>query len=113
MSETILHSLDYRAAFTADLKKSLPRIPKVDAVEDFWAFSEAGKKLAKLHTEYEDVVPWSDLDITHDLEFDSNAADAYAVKKMRYPKVPNPNDPDSRKIDDKTTIVFNPYITIS
>ena len=40
-------------AFAADLKKSLPRIPQVDNAEDFWAFSNAGRELAHLHTEYE------------------------------------------------------------
>jgi len=47
------------------------------------------------------------------LGFDSNTADAYLVEKMRYPKVSNPDDQDGRKIDDKTRIILNPYITIS
>ena len=36
----ILHSPDYRMAFAADLKKSLPRIPQVATARDFWAFSK-------------------------------------------------------------------------
>ena len=32
---------------------------------------------------------------------------------MRFPKVSNPDDPDGRKIDNKTTIIYNPSITIA
>lgn len=39
----ILHSPDYRTAFAADLKKSLPRIPPVSTAEDFWAFANSGR----------------------------------------------------------------------
>src|SRR5579875_1571903 len=49
----LLHSADYRAAFAADLKKMLPRIPKVASPEDFRAFTAAGKELAVLHVGYE------------------------------------------------------------
>jgi predicted helicase len=40
----ILHSPDYRSAFATDLKKSLPRIPQVQAAAEFWAFSKAGRE---------------------------------------------------------------------
>jgi len=109
----VLHSPDYRKTFAADLKKSLPRIPQAGNSADFWAFSKAGQKLAELHTEYEQVAPWPDLEITYGLGFDADIADAYRVEKMRYPKVSNPDDPDIRKVDDKTTIIFNPQITVS
>ena len=42
----ILHSPDYRERFAADLKKSLPRIPIVENVNDFMDFYQYGKKLA-------------------------------------------------------------------
>lgn len=51
----ILHSPQYRQRFAFDLKKSLPRIPIVDSVDDFTAFVNAGKKLAQLHLHYEQV----------------------------------------------------------
>ena len=38
--------------------KALPRIPAVKRPEDFWAFSKAGRKLADLHVEYENVEPY-------------------------------------------------------
>ena len=34
-------------------KKSLPRIPLVDDVKDFWSFSKAGRALADLYINYE------------------------------------------------------------
>lgn len=49
----LLHSPQYRERFADDLKKSLPRIPIVDNVQDFMAFYKAGKELADLHLNYE------------------------------------------------------------
>lgn len=50
---TLLHSKQYRERFADDLKKSLPRIPIVDNVQDFMDFYKAGKELADLHLNYE------------------------------------------------------------
>jgi predicted helicase len=47
----------YRSTFSADLKKMLPRLPLVDHLRDFWAFSQAGRQLAELHIFYEQVPP--------------------------------------------------------
>jgi len=38
-----LHSSPYRETFASDLKKMLPRLPLVEDVRDFWAFSKAGE----------------------------------------------------------------------
>ena len=54
----LLHSKDYRERFAADLKKSLPRIPIVDSLDDFMEFYKAGKELADLHLNYETVAPY-------------------------------------------------------
>lgn len=108
----ILHSPDYRNAYAADLNKSLPRVPQVDAVEDFWAFSTAGQELARLHTEYESVEPWPDLTYERSVGFDASHRDAYRVLKMKHPKVPDPADPKGRKIDDPSRIIYNDWITI-
>jgi len=53
----LLHSSIYRVTFADDLKKSLPRIPLLDSTDDFWAFSNAGRDLAHLHLNYEQVPP--------------------------------------------------------
>jgi len=61
---SFLHSPDYRATFANDLKKQLPRLPLVDDVRDFWKFSKAGRQLAELHIDYEQVPPHKDVKIT-------------------------------------------------
>jgi len=49
----LLHSQDYRTRFADDLRKSLPRIPIVEDVNDFMAFYKAGRDLADLHLNYD------------------------------------------------------------
>jgi len=115
----ILHSPQYRERFAADLKKSLPRIPIVDKVEDFMAFYKAGKALAELHLNYEQVPPSPDV-ISHiaDAEFIEPTAEApfgytiydhYAVDKMTFPKVRNEA---GKLVSDKSRIIYNGNITI-
>jgi predicted helicase len=108
----ILHSPDYRSAFAADLRKSLPRIPEVAVADEFWAFSKAGRELAHLHTEYESVQPWPDLSYTHAAGFDPQHPDAYRVLKMKHPKVTDPHGADGAKIEDRSRIIYNDWITV-
>lgn len=91
----LLHSLDYRREFSNDLKKILPRLPLVDKLEDFWAFSEAGRKLAKLHVDYEEVDPHASVKVS------GTQNNNYHVTKMKFIKK-----------DDKSTIIYNNQITI-
>lgn len=51
----LLHHPSYRAAYQADLKKMLPRIPKCAG---FFAYSNIGRQLAGLHANYELVEPY-------------------------------------------------------
>ncbi len=46
----LLHHPVYRERYAANLKRDLPHIPYAD---DFWAFADAGSKLAELHVNYE------------------------------------------------------------
>ena len=92
----ILHSEDYRTKFSADLKKMLPRIPLVDKVEDFWAFSDAGKDLAKLHLNYEDQAPIASVKVIGE----DNGI--FTVDKMRF-----------KSKQDKSEIIYNQYIRIT
>jgi predicted helicase len=98
----LLHSSDYRERFADNLVKELPRIPRVKTVADFWKFSQAGRKLADLHVNYESVAPYP-------LNIESagkKLVDAdYAVEKMRYGK--------KGKETDLTTLHYNPKITLS
>ena len=79
--------------------------------EDFWAFANAGRELAHLHTEYETVEPWPEL------------KHAYATRLRQGPsrRLPGPQDeapeggrPGDRgkKVEDRTRIVYNDWITI-
>ena len=75
----VLHAPDFRERFANDLAKELPRIPFAD---DFHAFADAGKALARLHLGYETCRK-------HRLEVASQVRDnasRYALdkRKMRY-----------------------------
>lgn len=100
----LLHSEDYRQRFAADLKKSLPRIPIVERVEDFMDFYKYGKKLADLHLNYESepacpgVVVKGDKKLTGD---DSDYEYFRVWDKMRF-----------KSKNDKSTIIYNGNITI-
>lgn len=106
----VLHAPDYRHAFAADLKKSLPRIPQVSTSADFWAFATAGRELATLHTDYESIDPWPGLTRVHASGFRDDHPDAYRVLKMKHPKVTDPAT--GQKVEDRTRIVYNDWITI-
>lgn len=106
-----LHSKNYREKYANDLKKMLPRIPLVDEVSDFWAFSDAGRELADLHLNYENVkgnygVVYSiDLPKTSHLLKSLSQEEVdyinYKVVKMRFPSK-----------DQKDTIIYNEQIKI-
>lgn len=91
-----LHSASYREMFSNDLKKMLPRLPLLEEVKDFWAFSKAGRKLADLHLNYETLAPFADAKVSGD------DGKFYTVEKLRFPKK-----------DQKDTIIYNSKITIS
>ena len=115
----ILHSTQYRERFAADLKKSLPRIPIVDKVEDFMAFYKAGKALAELHLNYEQVPPSPDVtatiadavykEPTDDEPFGYTKYSHFRVLKMVFPKVRNEA---GKRVPDKSRIIYNDNITI-
>jgi predicted helicase len=98
----ILHSPEYRERYAADLKKMLPRIPKV---KQFAEFEEAGRKLADLHVNYETVAPYPLTISTGSTREEDLTVDELRVTKMRFAgKRPNV---------DKSTIVYNDLITLS
>jgi len=102
----VLHSPEYRERFAADLKKMLPRIP---FTEDFWTFSNAGRELGGLHVGYESVEPWSVTETLTAMPFSADGQQVddralYRVEKMRFGK--------DGKMVDKSTIIYNQYITL-
>ncbi|MGK0488244.1 MAG: putative helicase [Candidatus Endobugula sp.] len=92
----ILHSRDYRTAFANDLKKMLPRVPLVEDVRDFWKFSKAGRQLAELHINYEEVTPHEGVEVSEE------SSGNFKVQKMRFPKK-----------NQKDTIIYNSKILVS
>lgn len=73
----ILHSPEYRERFASNLKKELPRIP---LAEDFVAFCRAGRELAHLHLDYEEVEPWAAI------EEDGDSVNPGRTVKMKFGK---------------------------
>lgn len=109
----ILHSPDYRQVFANDLKKMLPRLPLLDDVRDFWAFSKAGRQLADLHIHYEEVPTtgtsatvligtMSQEDVNREMAGKGQEGVNYRVEKMRFPKK-----------GERETILYNSQITIT
>lgn len=100
----LLHSPDYRERFASDLKKSLPRIPIVERVEDFMDFYKYGKKLADLHLNYEEVEACPGVNVIGDrpLKGDESDYTFYRVSdKMRF-----------KSKTDKSIIHYNGNIRI-
>lgn len=89
-----LHSPAYREKFSDDLKKSLPRIPLVEKAEHFWAFSRAGRELARLHLRYEEIAPLEAVEVKGDRR-------KCRVTKMRF-----------LAKDRKDTILYNDHIRV-
>lgn len=127
----LLHSEDYRKAFEADLKKSLPRIPIVESAADFKAFAQAGRDLANLHLNYENVEPCRDVEIcpckqhytqmenqylvSEDLSAfeDESVYDFFAVQKMTFGKKEGVDkNGKAKKVDDKSVIIYNENIRL-
>lgn len=97
----ILHSRDYRRRFGNNLAKELPRIP-LDM--DFPAFRDAGRKLARLHLDYEKVKPW---DVTET----GDSANPGRTVKMTYPR--KVTDPETgKKVKDLTVLQVAENLTI-
>jgi predicted helicase len=99
----LLHSSEYRDSFAADLKKSLPRIPRV---RDFHGFAAAGRKLSDLHLGYEAAPPYAG--IVEDVKgatAATPAAELYRVTKMKIPKV--------KGQPDRSTVIYNTRVTLS
>ena len=104
----ILHSPDYKERFQNNLSKELPRIPAVKKLDDFMAFSEAGRKLGDLHINYEQAEPYRTDIKQGDFRLimgDSSPEEFFrVVKKMKFG--------GKRGSEDKTTVIYNNNITM-
>jgi predicted helicase len=103
----LLHSEDYRERYADNLAKQLPRIPLMNRAADFWAFVEAGRALGDLHVGYETVDPYRVTIAEGDLRL-AHIADPVAyfrVEKMKFA--------GRRGAVDKSTVIYNPRITMT
>lgn len=99
----LLHSPEYRERYDADLKKQLPRIPQVAGRERFDAFVDAGRKLADLHINYENLAPYPLTEIILP-GAPEDEYERFAVTKMKYV--------GKAGAWDKTQIRYNQFIDI-
>jgi len=91
----VLHHAGYRERFAENLKRELPRVP---LAPDFRAFARAGKKLAALHLDYEELEPYAlEWIETPDLPL------SYRVEKMKLSK-----DKTQLKVNDSLTLAGIP-----
>ena len=94
----LLHHPTYRERYEADLKKMLPRIPKVAG---FGKYSEIGRKLAHLHVNYEQIEPHP-LDEEWKLNSPKDPWERYHVTKLAWGR---------RK--DTSRLFYNDHLTLS
>lgn len=102
----ILHSPEYRERYADNLGKDLPRIPRVKTAADFWAFSKAGRELGELHVGYEKV---PEHPATVEISVKKPEPETYRVESMRFGKG---EKVDGKMTKDKTTVVYNDFITL-
>lgn len=100
----ILHSLEYRTNYANNLGKELPRIPRVSSYEQFKVFSDAGRKLADLHVNYESQPEYSGVTIK------GEETRNYYVNQMKWGKIAGKTGNAAK---DKTILIYNDDITIS
>ena len=101
----ILHSEDYRTRYANNLMKELPRIPRVATYEQFMAFAEAGRKLADLHVNFENVPPYAGVKI----EYTKEGVPSYRVTEMKWAKIKGKTGNAAK---DKSTLIYNDWITV-
>jgi predicted helicase len=95
----VLHDRDYRRIYANNLKKERPRVP---LAPDFWAYARTGQALMTLHLAYESADPFPIVETWRGIAGDSRHL---RVETVRYGK--------SGKADDKTTILYNEWLTLS
>ena len=103
----LLHSPDYRARFADNLSKQLPRIPAVATVAAFRAFVSAGRELADLHCGFDEVEPYPVIIAQGDLRL------AHIPDPVRFYRVERMKFGGKRPKLDRTTVIYNPNITIT
>ena len=109
----LLHSEDYKTRYADNLTKELPRIPRVKKYADFIAFVQAGRALAELHVNYENVPMYPVNFVGGALAVQGLEDKDFYVTKMKFGKGSGV-DEDGKAIKyDKTTVIYNAKITMT
>ncbi len=98
----VLHSEDCRSIYRKDLRRDPPRIPMVQRLSDFTAFSEAGRKLAHLHVNYDAAAEYPLRIDMRECPPHLSSADYWRVEQMVFGSRGN-----------RTKIVYNEWISVS
>ena len=101
----LLHSVEYRELYTANLSKELARIPMVKKTSDFWNIVSAGRRLAELHLHYEQAPLYPVRMIVDSIEM---IPERYRVEKMRFAK----KKVGGKQVLDRSVVHYNEYIQI-
>ena len=109
----LLHSPEYRERFSANLRKELPRIP---FAADFDTYQLAGRRLATLHVEYENVERYVSTDdgqdgrIVEDWSEEADHSDPGRVQKLQFGHTTKSEDNPQGK--DRSTIIINDKVSL-
>lgn len=99
----ILHSVEYRTLYANNLSKEPPRIPRVSSYKQFKVFSDAGRKPADLHVNFENQQRYEGVRINMKPE------SSFLVTQMKWGKIPGKKGNDA---NDKSVLHYNSDITI-
>lgn len=100
----LLHHPEYRQKYEADLKKMLPRIPRVPGFHEFAAI---GRQLADLHIHYETAPAYPEVKASWSLDTPSDPWQKYHIVKPDWGKQAG------KRAKDFTTLVYNNYLTFT
>ena len=99
----ILHSEQFRDTYEDNLVKERPRIPLPKDDAQFYSFSQAGRRLADLHLNYESVEPYPLEEVCSRPDLEPH--ELYRVTKMRFPK--------GQGVKDRpTSVIYNDFISL-
>ncbi|MCI6584352.1 MAG: DEAD/DEAH box helicase family protein [Mobiluncus sp.] len=103
----LLHHGEYREKYEADLKKMLPRIPKV---ADFRAYALTGRELADLHVNYETLEAYPGVKPNWATGTPTDPWQKYHVEKLAWAKRPGE---DGKKVNDYSRLKYNDWLTFT
>ncbi len=109
----LLHSEDYKTRYADNLTKELPRIPRVKKYADFIAFMQAGRALAELHVNYENVPMYPVNFVGGVLAVQALEDKDFYVTKMKFGRGSGVDEDGKAIKHDKTRIEYNAKVILT